>query len=238
MKTCIKINYLMLIFFSLLATSVSATNTFDNNEHSLSGVHGMALLMAEDELIASHMPLHHSVHAFQVLVKVSVSIELKAKLTALLKQNKLVTIEPEVFDLKNLMSGALTSFTAKVYAGHFERGGIVKIENVGFTIEQLLLTQAIKPVENGHYYQVNIKENNTLLVHRIGGLPSYDQLIWVKTALSSAAQTSAAQPSTKGLLIDNKEANTKAPLKRNDDFFNKHDFSWQQQVYLETRDFL
>ena len=194
-------------------------------EHAV-GTHGMVLMKAADHLIASHMPLNHPVHGQQLILELTVDSQYQPALHALLDSSQLVSLLPETFDLNRLATGELTSFKADVFDGHFERYGSRLLSNATFSVKQILLSSSIRPVGNGSYYLLELSGNESLLVHRIGELPSYDQIIWV---------TRQEPMITPQLLAWAKEE----PL-GSDDFeaYQEKGLSNNEILYLETNDFL
>lgn len=195
----------------------------DEQDHSI-GVHGMALMMAGDDLIVSHMPLHGGKHAHQILLSVSVSPDVRAQLSNLLNGSELVSIAPEPFSLNQLQSGDLDHFKADIYLGHFERNGSKVIQGVEFQVKQRLLMKHLAPAENGSYFTVPLAASQWLLVHRIGKLPSFDQIVLVSTG----------KPLPPFL-----ELGTQDPLtpKRFSALYG-NEAEWLKLLYLEQQDFL
>lgn len=107
------------------------------------GTHGMVLFGGREGLYGSHMPMFHAPHDVQVLLRLapaepSMSIALRRALHT--APGRLWSIDPERFDLDRLAPGApdpLTEFKARVFQGHFERGGRVAFEAVRFRVEQV-----------------------------------------------------------------------------------------------------
>ncbi|WP_298442422.1 hypothetical protein [uncultured Ferrimonas sp.] len=161
------------------------------------GTHGMALVQTKQGLVASHMPLHGSMHSHQLLLTLSTDPSAQAQIDALLAQYPLITLNPETFDLHQLMHGSLNHFSATVVAGHFERGGQPRLTQVTFNVDKVLLNKPLTELASGSYYPIALGQQ-TLLVHRIGALPSFDQLLLVDTALESTTpvQLTEGQPTT------------------------------------------
>jgi hypothetical protein len=106
------------------------------------GTHGMVLFGGAEGLYASHMPMFHKLHDVQTLLRLSIDDRAIAGLIGqqLSQQPALWTIEPERFDLSRLSTGhsdPIKSFEAKVFSGHFERGGMVRYERVRFNVESV-----------------------------------------------------------------------------------------------------
>lgn len=171
-----------------LMCCLSFMATGASEKDSSVGVHGMVLSLVGDQLVASHMPLHASIHTHQIVMLVQLDANHQASVKALLQNTALVSIEPEVFSLSQLRQGQLTHFVARVVAGHFERGGKIAMEGIEFTIVDILLDEHITAKNNKQFYLLPLADDNALVVHRIGPLPSFDQLVWGKFTGKSARQ--------------------------------------------------
>lgn len=208
------------LFCCLSLTSVAAPH----NDPSI-GVHGMVLSVVDDQLVASHMPLQGAKHAHQILLHLDVPADTHASIKSLVERRALVTIEPETFSLDQLRQGEMTHFEARLVAGHFERGGKTAKDNIEFSVLGILLDKPLSTGSNKQFYLVPLAGDNALLVHRIGQLPSFDQLIWLKlqTRLTSSLLTFDDElPVTPGNL-PNKMAEMGA--------------EYYRQLYLEYDDF-
>ncbi|MEH6730556.1 MAG: hypothetical protein V7726_08295 [Pseudoalteromonas distincta] len=63
----------ILLFFILLSSAAHA-NTPQHDSHktqSYNGFHGMALILAGDKVLASHMPLYAPPHNYQIVYEVT-----------------------------------------------------------------------------------------------------------------------------------------------------------------------
>lgn len=107
------------------------------------GVHGMVLFGGEDGLYGSHMPMFHTPHDVQVILRLTaVDAQLDRRLRGVLasEPGALWSIEPAVFDLNRLVDASpLRHIEAAVYEGHFERGGRLRHRGVGFRVERVLV---------------------------------------------------------------------------------------------------
>ncbi|MCW8878848.1 MAG: hypothetical protein OQK04_15045 [Kangiellaceae bacterium] len=148
------------------------------------GVHGMVLFEFEGKIYASHMPLHHSIHSYQVILEIRLPPNIISRVNQRLKQRKLFSIAPEIFDLFDVKNNKLSNFTAKIFQGHFERGGQVIAENIDITIKDVLLFESIEANKNGRFYLLKQGDNSTLAIHQIGPLDSYDQIFGIRGNIS------------------------------------------------------
>ncbi|SFD27491.1 hypothetical protein [Pseudoalteromonas denitrificans] len=228
--------YKLIALFLLTYSIILSANQHVSQSHKLHqeksawGTHGMTVFMVQDKVYASHMPLANSMHAHQVIISISLSSENTENLKALTKQYDLLTLEPEPFDLSQLMKGTLTHFAANIYANHFERGGSIKLKDITINIEDILLSQPLTHDQNGDYYLLPVSNSTGLLVHKIAKQPSFDQILsidFVKNKnvnfmpnMHSMVKTSLETP----LIIDTyKNRETRFVITR--------------QIYLEQADF-
>ncbi len=185
------------------------------------GVHGMALLPVGERLIASHMPLHGGRHGHQILLEVSSAAG--TGLRSLIQDGVLVSAEPERFSLKALQKGEIGAFSARIYRGHFERGGAPHADGVQLQIVQKLLDRPLVEQKNGHYRLLHFG-NTALLVHEIGTPPSFDQILEVESDAEAPSRihSGSKQPLSK----DNWPA-----------AISDAGIRFKRVLYLETRDF-
>lgn len=199
----------------LLISSVSQAGKHQHTEGSRMGSHGMAMLTDGEHIYASHMPLYFAPHDVQLIYKVS----LFQKADALKKNNatkekgipeekyalqqkesvlnalsnKLVTLLPENFDLNLLINGESMEVTAKIYDGHFERGGKVWFENVVIKFESqiykrmLIKEQLDASSDKANYDFIELPQKQTskqqviqkksMVIRQITAPPSVDHIL-------------------------------------------------------------
>ena len=197
---------LLSILFILMSTQLSATSDVSNNKskvygsenesthphHERSngrmGVHGMALFTDGVKLYASHMPLYHFPHDYQLIYEVESTHQpaLIAYLTTnslnTHKEAPLLSIVPEVFDLNLLINGESLGVSATLFKGHFEREGTEWLIDQNLFFKKQLFKQRLeKKDESGskHWSQV-VLNGQSLYIHSINNAPSFDALVWGK----------------------------------------------------------
>ncbi|MDB2447382.1 hypothetical protein N9W79_02020 [bacterium] len=173
MKTFFK----TLTLFISLASSVAAADA--------PATHGM-LLFGQNQTYASHLPMYHKPHDYQLIMKLKLK-DIKPPMPrgnpstldnySIAKQyHKLFTLVPEQMDLTKIIDGTKKSFRAKIFQGHFERGGH-DLGLVTVIIEKVIYSQKLDPNakpsseflafgEKGEYYGAHI----------VGGKPNYDSV--------------------------------------------------------------
>ncbi|TCI05115.1 hypothetical protein EZV61_03900 [Corallincola luteus] len=223
---------------SAMAGSVNHASVTAGHDHSV-GIHGMVLVKVADVFYASHLPLHGSKHAHQIIMAVDIE-SLPPDFINALNSQQLVTLAPEAFSLNQLQAGELLQFQATLYLGHFERGGQPFKKQVTVKVASRLLMTALQDGENGSFYQVELNRDHALLVHRIGQRPSFDQIIWV----SRRAPLLRPEPPMEVQREDDEAASAPlyrlskgGKLTRSDAENGLPGWRWQAELYLETRDF-
>lgn len=149
------------------------------------GTHGMALFGGQEGLYASHLPMFHAPHDYQVILQVHIADQ--ATDAALRKrldgQDALWTIDPEKFELSALAPEAKhprRDFKADLVQGHFERGGSAQFKGATVVIDKVLLFRQLdgKPRNAGksRYMQVGSGAQR-FLVKEIDGRPDFDHIV-------------------------------------------------------------
>lgn len=177
------------------------------------GTHGMALFGGREALYASHLPMFHAPHDYQVILKVRLA---DAKLDAALRQRldgktALWTIEPDKFDLDRLAPGAaapLRQFDANIVLGHFEQGGKTQYPHAAVVVEEVVLFRRLspQPLENAsaRYMQVGTGRQR-FLVKTIDSRPDFDHIVAYRavpgadTASVTVPKVALKQPATREL---------------------------------------
>ena len=159
------------------------------------GLHGMVLFGGKQGLYASHLPMFHAPHDYQVVLQVRLAdAALDARLRNLLDGNTaLWTLEPERFELARLLPAApqpLRQFQATVVRGHFEKDGKAQAgyRDTAIVVERVLLMRQLSPAPSVHasarYLQVG-DGTQRFLVKRIDSRPDFEHIV----AWTSAPQT-------------------------------------------------
>ena len=146
--------------------------------------HGM-LLMGRRTIYASHLPMFHSPHDYQIILKLEFDDKGNQKYLEDRKihtEELVYTIEPEVFVLPEMVNHT-KKFKCKIYRGHFERRGVMIAEDVTVTIEQVIYFHQFrdeerKPIHLKYILFGNDKEQ--FLAHLISTSPDFDEVIAVK----------------------------------------------------------
>jgi hypothetical protein len=128
--------------------------------------------------------MFHSPHDYQAILKVTIPKETQEKyLEHLESSNETVyTLVPESFVLPEMIANP-KPFTAKIYQGHFERGGKLIASNVLVEIKQVVYFKKFeaKDSEQGFSkYIVFGNQTEQFMAHLITSKPDFDQVIKIK----------------------------------------------------------
>ena len=170
------------------------------------GEHGMVLFGGKDALFASHLPMFHAPHDYQVVLKLRLQ---DAALDAALRERldgktALWTVAPEKFEIDRLApqsANPLRAFRADLVLGHFEQGGATQYRGATVIVEQVLvyrrLSLAPAVMREAHYLQIG-QGRQRYLVKQIDSRPDYDHIVAIAAAPSTAhvriAKQANAQP--------------------------------------------
>lgn len=230
-------------FFMLLSgIALKAQNHHSTDKPS---VHGMTL-MGTETIYASHLPMFHSPHDYQIILELKFSKESKDKYLQEKKNNPqevLYTLEPEVFVLPTMVHKT-RKFKANLYRGHFERGGVKFLENVEVVISKVIYFQKLdidarKPDILMYILFGNEKEQ--FLAHQIVSKPDFDENLVVQI---KDEQWIKKLKKEKYLLIRFVEKNERKPFSwagsegkiATKNYLSTIQFSNHQTLYLEFGD--
>jgi hypothetical protein len=183
-----------LLLFFVLAINAEAQHGHSGMAADKPSVHGM-LIFGTQKMYASHLPLFHAPHNYQIIIELELDKAAKEKF---IKDQQLhpefttYTIEPERFILPDKINSK-GSFKANLYRGHFERGGVKIADSISIKISSVIFFKQFNPDEprslNAAYLLFgNSKEQ--FAVHLISNKPDFEQIIQVKTGeVSSKAES-------------------------------------------------
>jgi hypothetical protein len=146
------------------------------------------LMLGQENVYLSHLPMFdHSQHAYQVLLKVTLS-KAGSDVQAIYANDRrahpevtIYTLVPERFVLTDLVAGEpLRSFVARdVVRGHFERQGSTTIlQNVQVHVEQVIHFRRFTPLS----YLLLGDKGELFAAHHIVKAPDFDQLLSVQVS--------------------------------------------------------
>lgn len=172
---------------TLIALILSLAATLAGAASPTFGTHGMVLFGGTDALYASHLPMYHAPHDYQVVLRVrladpAIDAAVRARLQ---EQVALWTLDPEKFALERLAPGAadpLKRFRASVVLGHFERDGVVQHQQADILVEQVLhfrqLPMQMRRTSAASYLQLG-RDERRFLVKLVEARPDFDHIFAV-----------------------------------------------------------
>lgn len=174
---------------------LSAFNTAAFAADTAWGIHGMVLFDRQARL-ASHMPLYHAPHNYQVVLALSWEDAVSEVLVTHRQSDELITLVPHRFDLERLHPNhphPLQEIRVDIYTGHFERDGQLYLQDVAVTIESVLYIAEIDTHWNDpkhdqadiaqHCFQYLNWQDNHYLIEHTRPRPGEDLIIQLDTAL-------------------------------------------------------
>jgi hypothetical protein len=155
-------------------------------------VHGM-LIVGEETIYLSHLPMFMSPHDHQVILEVTLAKE-ESDPQAVYSNDRretgmgIYTLVPERFSLPDLVPTdsehvPLKAFKGTIFRGHFERGGTPIISDVDINIENVVRFRKFDPdakeLDRLQYFVFG-KGQELFLAHLITKKPDFDQILSVK----------------------------------------------------------
>ncbi|PKI18179.1 hypothetical protein [Colwellia sp. 12G3] len=186
------------------------------------GVHGMVLVTQGSSIYASHLPLYKKPHNVQLLYKLD---NKDLAILQTVRDSQLITIKPKPFNLQRLMRGEKMVIQADLYAGHFERGGMLVYENISLSFDKKLYVRTfddIKPSSKQQEYDVvSLRQNYKIYIHRIQQAPSFDHILGIDLEAGCLGRFNTSSPVPKETELQYKFLNcgTIKPL-----YFETEDF--------------
>lgn len=232
---------LFVLFFLLFSAVVKSTA---QQGHLISAsdkpsVHGM-LVFGKEKIYASHLPLFHSPHDYQIILKLELSKEAKKQFIKdqqLHPEQTTYSIETERFVLPDKI-GSKGSFKANLYRGHFERGGEKIADSIVVKISTVLYFKKFNPADakiSTTDFIVFGSSKEQFAIHQLSNKPDFEQIIQVHI------HTSIALNKNKIVLFTiNEKENSPAGVGGNEIEAtlkgNKQKMTLLKQLYLEFED--
>ncbi len=163
------------------------------------------LVVGEDPIYLSHLPMFMSPHNFQVILEVGFDeAATKAYRDSHPKAGgEIYTFVPERFDIQELGPDAVhprTSFKGDLFRGHFERGGTVLKEGVIVTVAatpHFRRFEAHAPQLAELEYFIFGTGSQRYLAHLVTRAPDFDQLLTVEISGEGSGDGGAPTPAPK-----------------------------------------
>jgi hypothetical protein len=191
------------IFVSVLLLCVSQLSFAKEEKElppldpSFMGAHNMVLVSKRSTIYASVITTYNRPSNVQILYK------LENKDLALLqtvRDGQLTTIKTKPFNLQRLMRGEKMVIMADLYAGHFDREGMLVYENVPLTFAKKLYVRELDEIKDSstlqEYGVVSLNKNYKIYIHKIQKRPSFAHMLHIdlEAGCLTRFRTSSAVP--------------------------------------------
>lgn len=149
------------------------------------GGHGMAVFGGREGLYASHLPMFHTPHDSQIVLRFHLADTgaEQALRESLATRPRLWTLDPETFDLLRFApdhAQPLREFKARFFEGHFERGGKPQPGEQQVIVDEVLLFRRLSPapreLQTGRYRLVG-KGSEWFAFKVIDRRPDFDHIV-------------------------------------------------------------
>jgi hypothetical protein len=224
---------------SIILFIITFPTNAQHENHKMSSdkpsTHGM-LLFGREKIYASHLPMFHSPHDYQIILELELSKSDKKKYVSDKNKNSnytTYTIEPEKFVLPDMINNP-KPFKVNLYRGHFERGGIEILKNITVKIVQIVSFKKFNPEETKAKTTNFIlfgNEKEQFLAHEITSKPDFDQIIEAKTNLNSFLQKEKF-----AIVSLNNSENYPIGISSNEVLINEKPIVLLKQLYIEFDD--
>jgi hypothetical protein len=188
------ISCLLIAVFFLFLPKINAQHDHGTGSTDKPSVHGM-LIFGTDNVYASHLPMFHSPHNYQIVIELTMDKTAKQKFVADQFKNPqftTYTIEPERFVLPDMIAKQ-GSFKANLYRGHFERGGVKIADGITLKISKVVYFKkfdASETKKDSAAFLLFGSAKEQFAVHKISNKPDFEQIIQVKVGLTNPTETS------------------------------------------------
>ena len=178
------------------------------------GSHGMVLFGGHDALYASHLPMFHAPHDYQVILQLRLAdrVQDRALRARLDGGAELWTLDPEKFALDAFAPTAdkpVRRFSANLVQGHFEQGGVTRHADAGVIVEKVLyfrqLSASTARSAAARYMQLGTGRQR-YLVKKVDSRPDFDHIVAVRAqpgvrgGAVVLAKTALEQPSSAAIV--------------------------------------
>jgi hypothetical protein len=175
-----------LLVLSCANTVVPASDALDSHADRPS-VHGM-LLVGNQTLYVSHLPMFHAPHDYQAIAEVKLSADDGSDVQGQYVQDRadtgtrVYTLVPQPGVLPQMMRDGAT-FRAQLYRGHFERGGTVIVDGLTVTVQKVVHFRQFDrhaTAPTTATYLAFGRGDDRFLAHYIVAPPDFDQVVGVQ----------------------------------------------------------
>lgn len=213
----------MFIFLSQISFAEDDVKELPPLDPAYMGIHNMVLFAQGSSIYASNMPSYEKPHDVQLLYKLDNN---DLAVLQSVRDGDLITIKPKPFNLQRLMREERVVINVDLYAGHFERDGMLVYEDIPMVFEKQIYMRTfddITPASRRQEYDVvSLQKNIKIYIHKISQAPSFNHIISIDQQAGCLAKfnTSAKVPKETELQYKFVNCGTMKPL-----YFETEDFA-------------
>lgn len=190
----ISLSLLLIVLIKLAIALIKPNIVFASSDRP--AIHGM-LMIGENTIYLSHLPMFHSPHDYQVIIEVSLNgkgnpTQIYKQDHQLSKENVYTLVPDSVFILPDKIQ-KVESFSATIYRGHFERNGTPIIKNVLVNIKKIVYFKKFAANDSApSTYEAILFGNNSeyFMAHKILECPDFDQISSVEVRTKANLENS------------------------------------------------
>jgi len=176
-------NILLLVLFTIFSFCCYAkaeVKELPPLDPSFMGAHNMALVSHSSTIYATLMTTYNRPSNVQLLYKIE-NKDLAFLQTV--RDGQLTTIKTKPFNLQRLMRGEKLVVMADLYAGHFDREGMLVYENIPITFSKKLYVRELDDIKESstlqEYEMVSLNKSYKIYIHKIQQKPSFAHLLHI-----------------------------------------------------------
>lgn len=215
---------LLSILLIFVTSTTFAREEAENSplDPSFMGEHNMVLISKSSTIYASVMTTYNRPSNVQILYKIE---NKDLALLQTVRDGKFTTIKTKPFNLQRLMRGEKLVVMADLYAGHFDRDGMLVYESIPLTFAKRLYVRELEDIKDSsnqqEYDVINLKKNYKLYIHKIQKKPSFAHLLHIDIEAGCLTRFRTSSPVPKETELQYKFLNcgTMKPL-----YFETEDF--------------
>ncbi|WP_085297942.1 hypothetical protein [Cognaticolwellia mytili] len=190
-----KILFSILFLLSQISFAEDEVKELPPLDPAYMGIHGMALFTQGSSIYASHMPLYKKPHNVQLLYKIDND---NLAVLQMIRDGELITAKPEKFNLQRLIRGEKLTVNVDLYAGHFERDGMLVYESIPLTFDKQVYVRTFDDIQPSNrkqnYDVVPLRKNYKIYIHRIQQAPSFDHIIGIDLEAGCLTKFNTSSP--------------------------------------------
>jgi len=214
--------FVLCTFFSFTCYAKAEVKELPPLDPSFMGSHNMALVSYSSTIYATLMTTYDRPSNIQLFYKIE---NKDLALLQTVRDGHLTTIKTKPFNIQRLMRGEKMVVMVDLYAGHFDRDGMLVYENIPLTFAKKLYVRELDDIKESssiqEYDVVSLNKNYKVYIHKIQQKPSFSHLLHIdlEAGCLMRFRTSSAVPKETELQYKFLNCGTMKPM-----YFETEDF--------------